>query len=181
MQILDRAETYQLWDQYWQSMKEEWFKVEVRQDYTGEDDSPSLRAWLAGDKEKSVALILEAAHSGWSKQYKEKTDQGVLMRRIRIIQKPYTPYTAWEIEHYKRINIPGGEQIFTIDAQQAKNLKLPSGDMMLFDNRYAVVCGYDDTGRMSQQTFYDENDDITSFLELKSSLLDLAQPLQTHQ
>lgn len=63
MQILNRAETYKLWDQYWQDMEEELFKIEVMQDYTGEDDSPSLRAWLAGDKAKSLALILDTTHA----------------------------------------------------------------------------------------------------------------------
>jgi hypothetical protein len=115
---------------------------------------------------------------GWSERCKEKSDRGVLMRRIRIIEKPYTPYTEWEVEYYKRINIPGGEQLFIVDKQQAKDLNLPSGDLMMFDNRRAVICGYDKTGRMVNQTFYDESDAITGFLQLKHDLLALAQPLQ---
>ncbi|HEX3568471.1 MAG TPA: hypothetical protein VHT70_02220 [Candidatus Saccharimonadales bacterium] len=177
MKTLDREETYRLWDQYWHDMQEEWFKIEVMQDYTGEDDSPSLRAWLAGDKDKSLALIQDATHGGWSKRCKEKSDQGVLMRRIRIIEKPYTPYTEWEIEYYKRINIPGGEQVFIVEKRQTVGLDLPSGDMMMFDNSRAVVCSYDETGRMIRQTFYDKNDDTTKFLQLKHDVLPLAQPL----
>jgi hypothetical protein len=38
-------------------MSHEWFKLEVLQDYTGEDDGPSLRAWLSGDKQKSIELL----------------------------------------------------------------------------------------------------------------------------
>lgn len=176
MQTLNRAETYALWNQYWQDMEKEWFKVGVLQNYIGEDDSPSLRAWLAGDKEKSVALIQDATHGGWSKLCKEKSDQGVLMRRIRIIEKPLTPYTEWEIEYYKRINIPGGEQIFVVDKQQIEALDLPSGDLIMFDNGRAVICGYDKTGRMAHQDFYDKHDDMTKFLELKRNLLAIARP-----
>jgi hypothetical protein len=38
-------------------MNQEWFKIEVLQDYTGEDDGPSLRAWLNGDKKQSIELL----------------------------------------------------------------------------------------------------------------------------
>lgn len=60
MKTLDRPESHKLWNKYWRDMKQEWFKIEVLQDYTGEDDSPSLRAWLAGDKERSLALPRQA-------------------------------------------------------------------------------------------------------------------------
>jgi Family of unknown function (DUF6879) len=160
MKTLDRTDAYKLWDQYWQAMKQEWFKIEVLQDYTGEDDSPSLRAWLAGDKEKSLALLKQTTHNGWSERCKEKSEQGVLMRRIRIIEKPHTLYTQWELEFYKHISIP-------------------SGDLMMFDNKRMSICAYDATGRVMRQTFYDESDDITKFLQLKHDLLALAQPLQS--
>jgi hypothetical protein len=177
MKTLERTEAHKLWGQYWKDMKQEWFKIEVLQDYTGEDDSPSLRAWLAGDKEKSLALLKQTAHSGWREMCREKQNAGVLMRRIRVIEKPYTPYTEWEIEFYKQVNIPGGEQIFIIDKQDVANFDLPSGDLMIFDNKEVVVCAYDKTGRVMQQTFYSENDNIAEFLRLKHDLLPLVRPL----
>jgi hypothetical protein len=181
MKTLDRAEARELWNQYWHSMHQEWFKIEVLQDYTGEDDSPSLRAWLAGDKQKSLALLEQATYSDWREMCQEKHNTGVLMRRIRIIEKPYTPYTLWEMEFYKHVNIPGGEQILIVDKQDIANLDLPTGDLMMFDNKRVSVCSYDKTGRVIRQTFYDENDDIAKFLSLKHDLLPLAQPLQARQ
>lgn len=179
MKTLSRNEATKLWDRYWSDMKHEWFKVEVLQDYTGEDNGPSLRAWLEGDKQKSIELLREEAHSnGWRKQCEQKHKQSVLMRRIRIIKKPYTPYTEWEIECYKISNIPGGEQVFIVDKDDIKDLHLPSGDLMVFDNRRVAICTYDETGRMTQQTFYDEkDDDISTFLELKGNILTFAHPL----
>jgi len=181
MKTLDRTEAHKLWNQYWHDMNQEWFKVEVLQDYTGEDDSPSLRAWLAGDKQKSLALLKQAAHNGWREMCQEKHNAGVLMRRIRIIEKPSTPYTEWEIEFYKRVNILGGEQIFIVNKQDVAHLNLPSGDLMMFDNKRVSVCSYDKSGRVVQQTFYDESDDIAKFLQLKHDLLPLARPLQDQQ
>lgn len=178
MKTLKRNEARKLWDLFWQDMQHEWFKIEVLQDYTGEDDSPSLRAWLAGDKEKSLALLRKSTHGGWSEQCREKSEQGVMMRRIRIIEAPYTPYTEWELEFYKHINIPGGEQVFIVNKDDASSLNLPTGDLMMFDNKRVAVCAYDYTGRMTQQTFYDDSDDITTFSRLKYDLLALARPLK---
>lgn len=177
MKTLNRAEARKLWDPYWYDMEKEWFKVEVLQDYTGEDDSPSLRSWLAGNKKQSLRLLKQTSHGGWSERCKEKHDQGVLMRRVRIIKKPYTLYTEWELEFYKHINLPNGEQVFIVDKQEAEGLDLPSGDLMMFDNMRAVICAYDNSGRVAQQTFYDEGEDISQFLKLKYDLLALARPL----
>lgn len=178
MKTLPRDEAGKLWRQYWDDMNQEWFKIEVLQDYSGEDDSPSLRAWLAGDKQKGLELLKQEAQSnGWRKMCQQKHEQGMLMRRIRIVEKPFTPYTEWELEYYKLSNIPGGEQVFIVDKKDVKGLNLPSGDLMMFDNQRVAICAYDETGRMVQQTFYNENDDLTEFLELKRSLLDLARPL----
>lgn len=176
MITLSRTETeaHKLWDQYWHDMRQEWFKVEVLQDYTGEDDSPSLRAWLKGDKDQGLALLKQTTHSGWTERCKEKSGQGVLMRRIRVIEKPYTPYTEWELEFYKHINIPNGEQLFFVNKKDVQGLNLPGGDLMMFDNKRAVICAYDKTGRVTHQTFYDETDDIAKFLQLKYDLLALA-------
>lgn len=178
MKTLGRAEALELWNKYWRAMKREWFKIEVLQDYTGEDDSPSLQAWLAGDKEQSLALLKTTSNNSWREMYKAKHDANVLMRRIRIVETPHTPYTEWEFEFYKRVNIPGGEQIFVVNKQDITDLDLPSGDLMMFDNRRVVICAYDTTGRVVKQTFYGENDDIAGFLQLKHVLLPLARPLQ---
>lgn len=177
MKILPRNQARKVWDRYWADMKQEWFKIEVLQDYTGEDDSPSLRAWLAGDRQKSLDLLKQTTHQGWSERCKQKHDQGVLMRRIRVIEEPLTPYTEWELEFYQHINIPNGERLFTINKQATEHMNLPSGDLMMFDNQRAVVCAYDKTGRVTQQTFYDEGDDIAPFLQLKHDFLALARPL----
>jgi hypothetical protein len=178
MRTLDRAEAFELWNKYWHDMNQEWFKIEVLQDYTGEDDSPSLRAWLAGNKEQSIALLKTTSHNDWREMCEEKHSAGVLMRRIRILETPYTPYTEWELEFYKHVNTPGGEQIFIINRQGVAGVDLPSGDLMMFDDKRVAICSYDKTGRVIGQTFYDENDDTAKFLQLKHDLLPLARPLQ---
>ncbi len=76
---------------------------------------------------------------------------------------------------YKHINVPGGEQVFLVDQKAIKSLDLPSGDLMMFDNKRVAICAYDKTGRMISETFYDEHDDISKFLQLKDKLLVVAR------
>jgi hypothetical protein len=49
---------------------------------------------------------------------------------------------------------------------------------MMFDNKRVAICTYDMTGRVIQQIFYEESDDIAKFLQLKQDLFVLARPLQ---
>lgn len=176
MKILHRNEASKLWCRYWSDMKKEWFKIEVLQDYSGEDDCPSLHAWLKGNKEDSLRL-LRADTISWATRLKQKRNQNVLMRRVRVIEKPHTPYTEWELECYRQNNIPSGEQILIVNKDALRDVNLPTGDLMIFDNRRIAICAYDVTGRMVQQTFYDERDDISAFLQLQHKLLGLAHPL----
>jgi|GEM_PF-1821726 len=178
MEILRRDQAGKRWKQHWAQMHEEWFKLEVLQSYAGEDDRPSLRAYLAGNPTRGRALLeQEAQTSAWRDACQQKQCEGVTLRRIRILETPYTPYTKWELEHYRLINKPGGEQIFFIDKDKTEDLDLPAGDLMIFDNRNVVVNAYDGAMRMEQQAFYTEEDDITGFLALKDYLLRIAKPL----
>lgn len=78
----------------------------------------------------------------------------------------------WEIEVYKNRNIPlGHEDIFLLDRKDVADLDLPAGDLMLFDQKNAVIGQYDETGYAQSQTFYDETDDLSSFITLREKLL----------
>jgi len=102
MKTLKREEAFKLWDQWWNEMKDEWFKIEVLQNYSGEDSGPSLNAWLAGDRKKSVELM-----PGEMREWVDMCQQSpAKKKRYRIITEPLTPYTEWEIELYKNVNIP---------------------------------------------------------------------------
>ncbi|MGH7157003.1 MAG: DUF6879 family protein [Candidatus Saccharimonadales bacterium] len=50
MKTLPRRQAGELWGKHWNEMSQEWFKLEVLQDYSAEDAGPSLDAWLEGDK-----------------------------------------------------------------------------------------------------------------------------------
>ena len=178
MEILRRDAATIRWKHYWDQMQEEWCKVEVFQNYSGEDNRPSLQAYLAGDPDRGLALLQqETQQSPWRDACRQKCGQGVTLRRIRILEEPYTPYTKWELEYFKLVNQPGGEQISVIDKNNLGGLSLPSGDVVIFDDQQAVVNMYDETMRMEEQAFYTDTESVAGFLALKDSLLELAVPL----
>jgi len=168
----------ELWDKYWGELASEWFKLEVLQDYTGEDDGPSLQAWLKGDRNRSLELLRTDDDPEFTKDCRTKLDQGVKLIRVHIIAEPASPYMLWELEYYKHISIPlRGEQVSIVHKADAAGLDLPVGDLMIFDGRRAIENSYDKNGRLVQADFYDERDDLSRFLELKKALESRSRPL----
>jgi hypothetical protein len=178
MKTLNRKEALRQFEENWQSMSEEWFKLEVLQDYSGEDKSESLALWKQGEKERSVGLFKSRQNAEWVKDYRKKSDQGVRLLRLHIVEKPHTQYLEWEIEHYKHINIPiCGEEVYRVDKEDVTHLEIPSGDMMIFDKQKVVVNQYNEEGLMMGATFYEKGDNISSFLSLREELLRYIQPI----
>jgi hypothetical protein len=179
MKTLPRTEASRLWDAWWDEMSVEWFKVEVLQDYYGEDAGPSLDNWLKGNKDLSLKLLKnDISDNEWLKICRNKVKQGVKLLRIHIIEEPLSPYVEWEIEAYKAKNIPfGGEKVHLINRSEVKDLNIPAGDLMIFDKKRAIVNTYSGRGRMTHQTFYGEPDDISHFLGLRKKLIKRAQAL----
>lgn len=176
MRTLLRDEADALWQTYWDGTRTSFFKVESLQDYGAEEilQSTSYIAWSKGDKNESIRLMKEHA-GGWTKQTREKP---IVKQRVHIVEKPYSSYLEWEILHYKYVNIPyGEEEVFLLDADLVKDIKIP-GDFMVFDDLKVANSHYNAEGLMVQRDFYDQNDDISEFLELKKLLLSKAVRLQ---
>lgn len=164
-----------LWQTFWDEAQLEFFKVESLQDYGGEDKTdPSYAAWLNGDPERSLSLIQQGS-SEWTKQTKEKP---ILKRRVHITKNPLTPYLEWEILHYQHVNIPlGDERVFLVPFEKLEGIKL-LGDFMIFDNERVADSHYDKTGRLTGIDFYEKDEDINRYLNLKEVLLSKATELK---
>ncbi|MEX1997491.1 MAG: DUF6879 family protein [Candidatus Andersenbacteria bacterium] len=169
MKTLEREKSFKLWDQWWNEMQDEWFKIEVLQDYSGEDKGPSLDAWLTGDKEKSIQLMVDDYNKEWVKMCQKSP---AAKRRFHVVRKPYTPYLEWEIELYKRVNIPlAGEIVHLVPAEKVEHLNIPDGDVMIFDQKRVARAYYTPEGKVEKMDFYEKStDDISSFLHIRAEL-----------
>lgn len=153
-------------------MHREWFKLEVLQDYSGEDAGESLGAWLKGDRRLSMQL-LDAESTEWAEKCQEKISLGAKLIRIHVVDYPLSDYMQWEIEVYRRRNVRlGGEEVYLLDRRDIPDVDLPTGDMMMFDENRVVVGHYSPGGRVESQDFYDAGDDISGFLSIRARLLE---------
>ena len=180
MKTFKRKESSKEFEKFWSELEKDWFKVEVLQDYSGEDNSLSLQTWLNGDKNKSLQLIRESMKdSEWIKSSQNNKFKKI---RLHIVEEPYSQYLLWEIEHYKLVNIPLlGEEIFLVRKEDVKDLVIPDGDFMIFDDKRVARNHYTSDGRMYNVDFYYEEDDITTFLDFKKALMEKASKLLINQ
>lgn len=177
MKILEREEGFKKFSEFWDAMQSEWFKVEVLQDYTGEDDNPSLREWLAGNHQKAIELLRNKnVPEALNDEISGKSN--VKKIRIHVVETPFSPYLEWEIEHYKNINIPiWGESIYLLPKEKVANLAIPDGDFAIFDNKRVIKFSYSSDGKVTGADVYEEGDDISHFLDLKENLFKLVERL----
>lgn len=90
------------------------WKVERRQDF----HQPESESWIAfreGDHEESLRL-LEKNRPSLRKSFAELADQGCALRRIRIVEKPFTTYLLWEL-HSLHLRAQCGEDVRVISAE----------------------------------------------------------------
>lgn len=162
------------WDNFWNTLKEEWFKVEVLQDYSGEDMGSSLKAWLDGDKEESIKILRSEAED--SESMRADSNPQFKKIRIHIVEEPYSQYLLWEIECYKTINVPLlTEEIYLVNKDEVAEFNLPDGDFVIFDDKKVIRNHYSPDGRMHKADFYYENDDISKFIHIKKNLLKIIE------
>lgn len=162
------------------SAEHEMFKAEVLQDYTAVDDSPSLRAWLQGDKEKSRQLgktdpvITSYRNMCLSSPAK--------ITRVHVVKTPYTPYLAWEVEicYKNSLLAHNAETVMLVDINNLRHPQPPAGDFWIFDSTRVLQWEYENgVGKTIGAQVWDKTtgDDISYFLQLKDALLHAATPL----
>jgi len=176
MKSLTLSSALQTFNRLFDSAQREMFKAEVLQDYTIVDDSPSLRAWLAGDEQGSIQL---GAKDKSIVAYRNKCLQSpARITRVHVVKTPYTPYLEWEIAVcYKDSLIAhNAESILLIDLD-GLDYELPTGDFWIFDDKLVLQWRYKDgVGEIVGATIWDEadGDNIDEFRRLRSVLLSKA-------
>ncbi|WP_246268179.1 DUF6879 family protein [Nonomuraea typhae] len=99
--------------------------LEMRDVY--DESDPAYQDFLAGgpgtyDRSKWTGLVSEAV------------SRGVVIRRLRIISEPVTPYIRWE-HRLTPENISAGEDVRWLPRKRAYDLLLPGADLWMFDQR----------------------------------------------
>jgi hypothetical protein len=153
------------------------FRLQPDLRYNDIESPASLQAWLQGKYNKSKAL-LDAdprQHNPWLERVHQRNLKNIV--RVRVIDDSLTPYAQWELEYYKRFNVPLlHETIFLLPKKHLTNIATTYNDLTMCDNNRVAVNSYK-LGALTHGTFYDQQQghDIQDFARFKAQILKLAQ------
>jgi hypothetical protein len=97
------------------------WKLERSQYFHEPDDDPSWRAFVAGHWTQ-VWAVFESERSEARAEAEKYARQGSELRRLRIVERPVTPYLLWEM-HWFKILAEEGTSIRVLDAEKVRDLE----------------------------------------------------------
>jgi hypothetical protein len=168
------------------------WKLERRQHFR-EQRSPSRDAFAHGDWDEALRL-LEDRRPTLEKLCQDSADRGIDLYRVRVVEKPLTPYLQWEL-HSLRISAESGEKIRVIGPNQVEQFEqdglLPELLTVGADTVYGVC--YDENGvpngairfidaetaarcNKFMESLYDVGEDLASFFEREVAPLEPPPP-----
>ncbi|GAA4241062.1 hypothetical protein GCM10022254_68420 [Actinomadura meridiana] len=86
------------------------WKLERRQTFQEPDDA-SYQAFVRGDWEEAQRI----ENDGRDALRRRFVEQGFVLRRVRVVESPITPYLQWEMRAL-RVRAEAGEEIRVLDA-----------------------------------------------------------------
>ncbi|MEV5410862.1 DUF6879 family protein [Thermopolyspora sp. NPDC052614] len=97
--VPERLELVDYWPDFeknfWETGAPGFWKLE-RQQVFKEPFEPSWVAFAAGDWDGAIRIIHEK-RDDFSRYYQRIAEQGFINRRVRIVEKPISPYLQWEL------------------------------------------------------------------------------------
>ncbi|WP_405084894.1 DUF6879 family protein [Microbispora sp. NBC_01389] len=175
---------------YFQKLQDVFWKLETYQNFREPDDA-SWRALDAGNWNEAVRLIDERRDEI---QEPVRQSRDFSMRRVRIVEKPFTPYVQWEL-YYIRLRAQAGEDIRVLESdvlpKSGFSYRLPelvildsavmyevlySADGTLAGARKIVDRGLIDSCRRDVERLFDMGRDLLPYLHEERAAL--PPPLQ---
>ncbi|MFI6883892.1 DUF6879 family protein [Streptosporangium canum] len=122
------------------------WKLECRQSFR-EPGNPSWEALAREDWDEALRIIAETTDEIRAPVLEASR---VPMHRLRVVQRPYTPYLQWELQ-FIRVRAEAGERIRVLDAGalgDGRDLcRLP--ELVILDSSVMYEVLYDDSGTLS--------------------------------
>ncbi|HLS32763.1 MAG TPA: hypothetical protein VK039_04160 [Brevibacterium sp.] len=152
------------------------WKLERAQTYQEHGDA-SWEAFIAGDWERSLVLNDEE-RDGARAQAKSLREQGVEIRRLRIVEKPVTPYVQWEMQYF-RILAEEGFPLRVLEADSIAQYERsgPLPDLNLLGDRVLYHIVQEPDGTPAGARRIDDPDSIAGVRRAMESLFEEAEPV----
>lgn len=154
------------------------WKLERAQAFS-EPHDPAWVAFMAGDW-VGVHTVFEEDRPAVRSEAAEYAAQGSELRRLRIVERPVTPYLQWEM-HFFRILEHEGFPIRTLEATSVHHLERarPLPEVVAYD-RVLYDVSYDDAWRPCGARRIDDIDVVRAVREEIAGLWAKAEPLGTY-
>ncbi|MCO5997769.1 DUF6879 family protein [Actinoallomurus rhizosphaericola] len=120
-QTLDVASYHALRRQETQHLTGPIWKLERSQYFHEPDDDPSWRAFVENDWARVIA-VFESERAEARAEVESYARQGSELRRLRVVERPVSPYLLWEMQWF-RILADEGTLIRVLDARQIESLE----------------------------------------------------------
>lgn len=155
------------------------WKLERSQYFHEPDDDPSWQAFVANDWGRVLA-VFESERSEARAETNNYARQGSGLRRLRIVERPVSPYLLWEMQWFK-ILVEEGTSIRTLDAKRVRDLErhapLPE---IVVDEHALYHVSYDQDWKAVGARRIDDPEVIRQATAELAGLWELAEPFPTY-
>lgn len=162
----------ELSDMYARFTRYAW-RLETRDHYDVDGDSAAcLAAFLrTGEVDRRTP-----DDNAWMATIAAATERGAYFGRVRLIGRPITDYTKYEMASYPD-NVAVGEDVQLVERAWLRNPEQPYPDFWLFDDETVFVQRYDDDGHYLGTELAD---DVGQYLAIRRNLTTLSVSLAAH-
>jgi hypothetical protein len=152
-------------------------KLESRQDYQ-EPGNPSFEALKSGDERSAIDKLWETRHSADRENCVSMCRKGISWTRIRLVERPLTDYTRWELHSYD-ISVRYGERILIVDitGQPASSPIRRLSDFLIFDGKAVMAHDYDSSGLIKGGWVIDTPEQVRRYADAIALCMKTAVPL----
>jgi uncharacterized protein DUF6879 len=152
------------------------WKLERRQTFR-EPGDPSWEAFAAGDWTRSLKLN-DAEWESVLAKVDEDADLGVESRRLRIVEKPVTPYLHWEMQYFRLLAKAGEDlRVLPAEAVRAWEGTGPLPEVVVLGHQVLFEVLYDADGTVIGARRIDEPEVIQACIAELAALYAGAEPL----
>ncbi|MCD0447667.1 hypothetical protein LO762_00420 [Actinocorallia sp. API 0066] len=163
---------------FWETREPGFWKLE-RQQVFKEPGEPSWEAFAAGDWDASLRSIRER-EADYADYYRRVADHGFVSHRVRIVEKPFSPYLRWELHLLAMRHAKGGltSVVHASDvAEFEKSGPLPEIYTLGTDVMYEAV--YNDDGVLEAANRFTDSALISTCQRFIEDLYRAGEPLDT--
>lgn len=163
-------------ERFWQTRAPGFWKLERQQNFQ-EPSNASWRAFAEGRWTESIQLI-QAERGNFIDYYRRIAERGFRTRRVRVVEKPITPYLQWEL-HVLLLRHQCGGLTHVVGPDQIALLEqkcpLPEIYTLGHDLMYEAI--YDADGVLAAARRFTDRDLIIRCQRLISDLYQVGEPL----